>query len=681
MRLRLPAIALLSGALLLPVGGAQAQTVQGRLASIEVHGLFGDDLPFHDAFAPLLVQVQNHTDRTFRGEVVVEARQWQGPPQTHRIPLDLPPHASRRVTLDVFFTGATTTRAQYVVDGERIASTDFTPGYAPADQAIVVLADPPRLRAALLDLEVDQTAPPDPYGGGGSTTTVRMPVGAVPLDPATGDPILPTQAVGWSTTALVVASAPDLARIGPAEQRALTDWLRTGGQLLVFLRTDGDLREPFLRSLAGDVEKYQDEPGSDARLLVPEGARGTYLRGGDADFRTEAYGGSRRLGFGRVHVAAYDGASPPYVEAIETRALVRSIAGMRRQWGVERPLLPFGRRGDAMGTNWWDGTPAFSVLRAALDPNEVYRPALGLVAVVLLLYVIVVGPVNFAFVAKRNRPTLALATTPVAACGCLAVMLGVGYIGKGTTMRYRAVEVVELAEGDSAGPARRYSGLFLTRPATFDLESPERGIASIVRLPSADLAPVVDHGGDRPVLRGARGRLWETIFVREDRIADLGGGIHFDRSGQRLAGVRNDSGVTLRGAVVVDGGGPVYRVGTVPPGGRAAIAQVSEMSMGTDPVFWGEEDPQFRQLAAMMGLSRDEHRVLDGASKLLGGTLSVPETPVLYGWVEVEGRDEVAGTFAREMDLQLVRVVPRVEAARVVPVYDENDTNVPEDLP
>ncbi len=659
----------LAAVLLLPAA-AGAQPAR-PLATLTVRGLFGDDLPMNDAFVPILVEVENHTRRTFRGRVVLSARHWQSPPQRHQVQLDLPPRQTRRVVLDAFLTDATTVEASYVVDDDRLAHAVLSPSYAPSQQAVVVLSDPPRLRPALLDLEVEQHLPPDPWGGGGGTSVVRTPIGQVPLDPATGDPILPTDAVAWSTVSVLVAGAPDLARVGPAEQLALTDWIRAGGQLLVFPRSDADLSEPFLRSLAGDLA-WLDGAYADRPELVPEAVRGKGFTSQSPGFRAEPYGASRRLGFGRVHVATWDGAAPPYVEAPETRLLVQSIASVRRTRGVGTPLLPFGRRkDDAMAGTWFGGTPGFATLRSALDPNEGYRPALGLVAVVLLLYVLVVGPVNFAFVGKRNRPTLALATTPVAACCCLAVMLGVGYLGKGTRMRYRAVEVVELQEGDDAGPARRYSGLFLTRPATFDLESPERGMTSLVRLPSADLGPTVDHGGDRPVLRGLRGRLWETVFVREDRIADLGGAVTFERSGQRLVAVHNGSSVTLRGAVVVDGVGSVYRVGTIPPGGRAAVAQVAEMTIAQGTVFYGEDDPSLRQLAGILGLPEEHHRALDGATKVLGGSLVTPPVPALVAWAAdvSAARAEVADTFGREVDLQLVRVVPAVERERVDPVY------------
>ena len=672
MRLRRTALALvLTGAcalssLALPVRGEAQQ--QRRPVTLEAKGLFGDELLITDAYSPLLVEAQNNTRRTLRGRVVATVTHWQLPAAKHEVPLDLPPEARRSALMEIFLPEGASINVRYEVDGDPLGTAMASPGYTPSTRGMVVLSDPPRLRGSLLDIEVDQMATAPAWGGPSTPTTVRVPVGVVPFDPATGDPILPTQAVGWATTGLLVASAPDLARVGAAEQRAIVDWVRSGGEVLVFPRTEADLGDPFIQSLVGEVERFESTPTTDQEALVPPGARGVYYRSADRDFRTEAFGGSRRLGFGLVHLATFDGTRPPFVDASQTRATVEAILAHPHTQGVAKPVLPLGRRQDNLSEEWWGGGPTFGALRAALDPNEGYKPALGLVAVVLLLYVVFVGPVNFAFVRKRARPTFALVTTPIAAMLCLAVLLGVGYLGKGTRMRYRAVEIVELQERDALGPARRYTGLFLTRPTAFDLESPDNGVATVVRPSSSELAPVVDHGGERPVLRRVRGRLWETVFVREERIVDMGGGVRFERSGQRLVAVHNEGSETLRGGVVVDTVGSIYRVGDIPPGGQAPVSQVSAMTVDTGGAFYGEEDPALRQLASIMGLPTDHRKTLEGASKVLGGSLSNIHVPVLFAWQEVE-RGDVAGTFGREVDIRFVRVVPEMERNRIIPVY------------
>ena len=145
-------------------------------------------------------------------------------------------------------------------------------------------------------------------------------------------------------------------------------------------------------------------------------------------------------------------------------------------------------------------------MRVALDPNESYKPGLAIAAVLLLLYVVLVGPVNFRFIGKRGTPTLALLTTPALAALGLVAMLGVGYIGKGVLMRYRRVEVSEAIEGERFAPSRRYTSLFLTRPVVFDLDAPARGALTMVPGGMGDVPPTTEHPGGATHLRDVRGR-------------------------------------------------------------------------------------------------------------------------------------------------------------------------------
>jgi len=643
-------------AALVALGAAPVEAQTARPAvSLDVKGLFGDELLLPNAYGTLIVTARNNRQRAMRGTLAATVRRWGSPPIRHETRLDLPAGARRQSQLTMFFDESSTVEVTYEVDGATLGRGSVSLSYSPSSTGIVVMNDPPRLRGALLDLNVDQS--PDPYSG--EVRAIQLPVGVVSFDAATRDPMLPLESVGWATVELLITSSALMGRAGGTEQGAMADWIRSGGSVLVFLRSEGDLREPFLRSLIGDVTRIAGVSPEEQARLVPEGARGAILQGGPG-FRSEAFGGSRAVGFGRVYLAVYDGTAPPMSESPETRDLVLAIlqdaSGGRAS---VRPLLAMGRGKDDLSAEWWGGGPAFGTLRAALDPNEGYRPALGLVAVVLLLYVLIVGPVNFTFVGRRNRPTLALVTTPVAAIACLTVMLGVGYLGKGARMRYRAVEVIEAVEGNTDGPARRYSGLFLTRPWSFDIEPPERGVAMVIQPASADAAPTVDHASGRPVLRNVRGRLWETVFMREDRVVELGGSVTFERDGRRLTAVHNGTRHAIRGAMVVDGVGSVFRVGDIPPGQSRPIAQAAGLTVSASgAMFYGPDDANLGTLTTMLGLADDDRPIVDGAIKALGGSIVTPAMPTLFGRMDAESRGSIAEVFAPEIDLVFVRIVP-----------------------
>lgn len=642
-----------------PPPRAAAQLLE-RPVTIEVHGVFGDELVLPDRWIPLTATLTNRSRRAYRGELELEITDYRAPRRRHVLPVDLPAGAARTVQVTYFRSDTSgTVRARYRDDADRVLGERMLePSYSPAIEGVVTLSDPPRLRPALLDLQVEQVATTTAWGSGGPRV-VAVPVGAIQTDARTGDPILPQETVGWSAAALFVASAPMLPRISARERAVIADWLRSGGQMLVFPRTPADLSDPWLRSLVGSVELFGAESTLAHEAFVPPEGRGTFMRGDHPAFRPESFGGSVAVGFGRVWLATYDGAAPSTTDNREVRELVRSILAAPRETA---PLYPFGRQTDSMGDSSMVYGPygsTFASLRAALDPNEGYEPALALVAILLIFYVIVVGPVNFTIVGKKNRPTLALITTPIVAIACTFLLLGIGYVGKGTRMRHRTVQILELMEGEREGPARRYSGLFLTRPAGFDLAAPARGALRVIN--AGDRAGLVEEGSERPILRDVRGRLWETVFVREDVIGDAGGQITFERDGRRLAAVRNRTPFALRGVVVVDAFGAVYRVGDVAPGGLVPIPTAATMTIGASgSMFWGPEDPNLHFFADALGVDRDDRDVVLGIVQLAGNTLASPAVPTLFGRIETPHRGEVAGVFGEESEQHFVRVVPRL---------------------
>jgi hypothetical protein len=249
-------------------------------------------------------------------------------------------------------------------------------------------------------------------------------------------------------------------------------------------------------------------------------------------------------------------------------------------------------------------------------------------------------------------------------------------------MRYRSVDFVELYEGDSAGPARRYTGLFYTRPASYDIEAPEHGVVRLVRSSATDASPSIDVSGANPVLRGIRGALWQTVFMREERFADLGGGFTFERQGRRLAAVHNGTALELRGAVIIDGTGGVYPVGELGAGERAAIAQSPTMTLDLNTFTTADVHPGVVALSRILRMDDDgETKVLAATLRLLGGTPATPPVPTLFGWTKVAERPEIADAFQSEFDYQFVRVVPDLGiAGEVSPRRHPGDATDPAEV-
>ncbi|MBX3272770.1 MAG: hypothetical protein KF729_21085 [Sandaracinaceae bacterium] len=635
-------------ALLAPARAAAQEQSLWTPARVEVGALFGEGTLIGDGWAPIVVELENRTRTDQRGVVETRVSGYRGTSYRRADAIDVPAGQTRRLSFSVFGgSPGNTIVVRFDADGRVLGRAERSIDYAPSERSVVLLSDPPRLRGALLDLDVDTLA-------GGLPRRARFPVGTVRFDGASGDPLLPDGGAGWSTVGLLVASGPALARVGAAGREAIEDWLRAGGTLLVSPRSDADLRQPWLTALAGPMTR-SEEMHVDPEWASPPGTRRLACETARA---VPAGGCMTRVGFGRVLVAPYDLESGAAIEGGASRALVSAMLATSHDVA---PALPFARGVEELDSRYWDEAGSFGTLRAALDPNQAFRPALVLVALVLLFYVVLVGPLNFGWVARQNRPVLALVTTPLVASGCVVVLLAVGYVGKGVVMRYRRVEVLEALEGEPRALARRYTGLYSTRPGTFDLPGP--GPGEVVR-------HVGGGSGEGPVLRGAgasprltdfRAGLWETTFLREDRVLDLGGPIRFERSGARLVAVVNASTTPLAGAVVVDAGGSLYVVGDLAPGQRREIPTTAARSLDRHFLL-GPDAEAPRTLAAVTGGAddADARARLRGVVHLLGGNLIPQGAPVLYARLAAR-REELGGTFAAEQDERWIRVQPTPE--------------------
>lgn len=646
--------------------GADAQQRELPVA-IEIEPLFGGDVIRPRTWAPILVTLTNRTQGSFQGELSLVAKSWRSDSLDHRTRVDLPAGATRRVVLDVHMPDDGTELLGQYLTGDGIAGRrSTTTPYSTGGAAVVVMARESRLRSVIGSIE---SSTEDSYG---SVRQVQMPVGSMSYDAGTGDPLAPQTALGYAPVALVVARSSELEALSETQREALRGWIATGGRLLVFPRTPEAVRQPFLRSLVGEVGLRESAPVAGRFEAMPPNAQNqTWVPIDDAEWVDEAFGGSRRLGFGRVYLTTYDGSVPPHVDASYTRWTIAAVARLDGS-RVRKSMFAFAQPEEESFA--WGGPSGFQELRAALDPNESFRPALGFVAVLLLFYVILVGPVNFRWVAKKNRPIFALVTTPIAALACLVLMLVVGYVGKGVTMRYRQVQITELVAGQPLGTERTYLSLFLTRPTTFDL--PDAQGLRLLREGSPRMPEVVTDGTRRR-LEELQGGLWQTLFFRRDQPSELGGAISFDVENLRLVGVRNGTTLQLRDAVLLAPGGSVYTVGNVEPGATAAIGNQPVVTLNDEQWFWGPGSPDNRSFARALGMDTEQGRqTIYGLASLSGGRMQ-STTPLLFARIERSG-GELADTFSEESSTHLLRVVvpnaePMVHVSPDAGYYDVDE--------
>lgn len=554
------------------------------------------------AFA--LVDVINRSSREIRGTLELSVDETSGG-ERFRIGADVPPRDRRTFQFETGITnGFLKARLR---EGERVIGEAENWQGGNAD-SIVILADPPRLQASTSGLTGTRE---EPYGG----QAFDYVTGTIDFN-AAGDPIVPRRVQGWRGVALVVATVRELERLDATQLEALRQHIFSGGRILISPSTPEETRAASVQQLAGDVRVSGDALTSTEALWQPE-----------------YFGGGRALGFGYVWLCTKDINAPSSVGSERVNSLMRKIV-MRVP--TVTPQLPL-YAGES--SNNWQSRRSFRELRAALDPNASFRPALGLVAVLLLIYVLAVGPLNFRYVQKRGKPTLALITTPLLSFSCLVLMLLVGFIGKGVTMRHRSITWVESLAGESHGIRRTYHGLYSTRPATFDLES--HGITRFAGNSSVALTHEIGPSGDE-TLAGIRSSLWSTTLVREEEVVPFGL-VDLALQDGELQSVSNRGEEPLLGSLILGNGGRVFEVGDVAPGQTVVIPRTP--SYFSSP---GGEDG----LARSLGFDEDEEEIVGGQFRLV----AVASTTAPIFFARLDRSDGTIALFSEESSSTLISV-------------------------
>jgi hypothetical protein len=213
-------------------------------------------------------------------------------------------------------------------------------------------------------------------------------------------------------------------------------------------------------------------------------------------------------------------------------------------------------------------------VRRQLDPNENFRPALGIAAILLVAYSIVAGPLTFIRATKRGRPLDPLVWTPAWSLVALALIVFVGFAGKGFRGRARRISIAEAMSGQARAPIRRFRGFFSSRTRALTVAATDG--SSVLDVSLSDSS---DHSGavlrvdrDGLTLDGLTALPWETVLVAEDGFADLKGGITIVRTPDGSADVTNHTGRTLADVYVFVPKGDIHYFDTLGDGASVHAA-------------------------------------------------------------------------------------------------------------
>jgi hypothetical protein len=471
--------------------------------------------------------------------------------QVFRQVVDLPRGARKRVTLDVFARDFTRTGQLRLLDGENpLVSQDVS--LDAADEGVFlagVLSSDPAMLNSLNSLQI----------AGFSSTQVRH------LDTAD----LPEHAALLRGLNVLFLHDIDSAALSPAQRDALGLWVSLGGQLFVSggvggqkaagglddllpVQVGGVLGQGDLTALVG-LSGGGDLPNPAAALspAQPRAGAEQLAPGSNLLFRWH-------YGSGLVTFSAFDFAS------------LRGWTSEGALWGkllVRPAILAPGYRARLNQTSLLE--------RGVLRLPSLNLPSTGVVLAFLLLYVLVIGPINYLALRRLRRLEWAWLSVPlvvlVFSCGLYAVGMGL----RGGQSQLSQVAIVQAAEGQSRAFVTGFVGLFSPRRAAYTVGFPVQALVggSPGRFTQSDQfdAVVADDTGAHS-MRVLADVVSVTTFVAEQMIAvpvGIQSSLTSDTSGVR-GEVRNTGAGSLEDVLIVRGDS-FARLGTLTPGAKGQL--------------------------------------------------------------------------------------------------------------
>jgi len=389
--------------------------------------------------------------------------------------------------------------------------------------------------------------------------------------PERSEPLEGLSAIVW---------ADDSSALTEAQRRSIERWVANGGQLVIvggadwqarttgfadILPLDGitavdDVPQTSVASWAG-----ADNAAADAATI----STGTLRDGARALIRADdgtILASMRPIGGGRVILLGADLATDAY----------RAWEGSPRLWA--RLLPTTGALEEFFGGfPPEDAQNAMGTALSNLPSLEV--PPAELLLVVIVAYILLIGPISYVVLRRIDRRELAWVTAPLLVVVFTACSFGIGSSMKGSDVIVNQISLIRSSGAGGAATVESYAGVFSPERATYDLTVDDDALMAKLRTTGFDGTPrsasdVIIEQGDPAHLRGLAIGVFGFEAVRADAIVERE---------PVLATSWRTEGSSLIGTVTNEGTLPVQDVAYVSGSGGDMIAP--ELAPGESASF------------------------------------------------------------------------------------------------
>jgi hypothetical protein len=381
-----------------------------------------------------------------------------GPPVTQQIDVVLPAGTAKHFTAYLpAYQG--TWKAEVVgTSGKSLAAAETQVTQASSSLSIAVVSDDTRALNQIGSIQdLYQTVQ-------GAPQLIHLAPGA-----------LPETAAALSSFGLVAITNATTDSLTAGQRRALDDYVAQGGSVLVtggnaWRTTQAGLPADLVAMSASAVQSVPGLAGLASALGKPAVAGNVDVATGTRRAGVTALGDGQTpilvdapLGRGRILYLAVDPTAEPLASWSGTlpllrQAVVRATGGSGALNGGPLPLAGSTARGvQAQGA---------SLFQALSNIPSLDLPSALLIALALIVFIVLVGPVNYFLLRRIHRPDLAWGTIPLLVVLSAGSIYGIGLKTRGTDVLADRVRLIYAEPGSNRAYVNAATGVFAPHAGT-----------------------------------------------------------------------------------------------------------------------------------------------------------------------------------------------------------------------
>ena len=311
---------------------------------------------------------------------------------------------------------------------------------------------------------------------------------------------LPDKAAGYSgADAFLLRSDAPLEALTEAQADALRGWVAGGGHLVVCggidpARFGAAFYQGLLPASVGGARPPVTLPGAGptgALALTPKPSPGVRVLRSAPDGAPLIVSGP--YGAGRVTLTAFD----PTAAGLQVPGF--NLSGLWRQLlggglaGSAAVLPHVAGREENYHAGYFDGSERPLLSGVVVRGASLDAPGTSVIGLFLLVYLIVLVPVNYLVLKRLDRKELAWVTIPVLVLVFALGTFGVGYAAKGGAVFVNRAAIVETTAGRREAGVYSEIGLFSPRRTSYDLALP--GANTLAAVPNPGFSNGFRGGG------------------------------------------------------------------------------------------------------------------------------------------------------------------------------------------